>query len=62
MSDEFRALEKTSAGASRPKRRRLVKLPGEQRHVERSDSAIYFARKLEIDKREKRIRAKPHNG
>jgi hypothetical protein len=57
-----RALEKTSANASRPKRRRLVKLPGEKRHVERSDSAIYFAQKLEIDKRERRMKAATRNG
>lgn len=36
--------------------RRMVKLPGEKRHVERSESAVYFARKLEIDKREKRMK------
>ena len=62
MSAEQRALEKTDASASRPKRRRLVKLPGEKRHVERSDSAIYFARKLEIDKLERRMKAATRNG
>jgi hypothetical protein len=62
MSTEQRALEKTDANASRPKRRRLVKLPGEKRHVERSDSAIYFARKLEIDKRERSMKAVTRNG
>ena len=35
--------------------RRLVKLPGEKTHVERSDSAVYIARKLDLDKRERRI-------
>lgn len=58
MSIDNRALEKTNADAVRPKRRRLVKLPGEERHVERSDSAIYFARKLDIDKRERRIKSR----
>jgi hypothetical protein len=58
MPIDNRALEKTNADAVRPKRRRLVKLPGEKRHVERSDSAIYFARKLEIEKRERRAKAR----
>lgn len=56
-----RALEKTDANSARPKRRRL-KLPGEKQHVERSDSAIYFARKLEIDKRGRRMKAASRNG
>lgn len=42
-------------GRRRPGRR-LVRLPGETGHVERSDSAVYLARKLEIDKRERRVR------
>lgn len=60
---EVRDYEKTSA-TKRPalSRRRLVKLPGEKRHIERSDSPIYFAPKLEIDKRERRTRAASRNG
>ncbi|MET4739713.1 hypothetical protein ABIF73_003852 [Bradyrhizobium japonicum] len=60
---EMRDYEKTSA-TKRPasSRRRLVKLPGEKRHIERSDSATYFARKLEIDRRERRMRAASGNG
>jgi hypothetical protein len=58
MSVDTPALEKTNADALRPKRRRLVKLPGEKRHIERSDSAIYFARKLDIEKRERRIKSR----
>ena len=40
----------------------LVKLPGEKKHVERSDSPTYFARKLQIEKMERRARAKSRNG
>lgn len=36
--------------------RRMVKLPGEKGYAERSDSALYIARKLELDKRERRMR------
>ncbi|MER8783364.1 hypothetical protein NKH60_19315 [Mesorhizobium sp. M1006] len=36
--------------------RRMIKLPGEKGHVERSDSAVYIARKLDLDKRERRTR------
>ena len=36
--------------------KRLVRLPGEKRHVERTESAACIARKLELDKRERRIR------
>jgi hypothetical protein len=42
--------------------RRLVKLPGESGHVERSDSAVYLARKLDIDKRERRMKAAARHG
>jgi hypothetical protein len=42
--------------------KRLVKLPGETRHVERAESAIYFASKLEIDRRERRMRQAIRNG
>lgn len=41
-------------GRVRPSKR-MVRLPGETRHVERTDSAINIARKLEIDKRERRL-------
>ena len=58
MSVDTPALEKTNADAVRPKRRRLVKLPGEKRHIERSDSAIYFARKLDLERRERRIKSR----
>lgn len=60
---ETRDYEKTSA-AKRPtsSRRRLVKLPGEKAHVERSDSATYFARKIQVGKMERRARAKSRNG
>ena len=60
---ETRDYEKTSA-KKRPasSRRRLVKLPGEKKHVERSDSPTYFARKLQIEKMERRARAKSRNG
>lgn len=36
--------------------RRMVKLPGERNHVARSDSAVYIARKIVVDKMEKRVR------
>lgn len=60
---ETRSYEKTSA-TKRPasSRRRLVKLPGEKAHVERSDSATYFARKIQISKMERRTKAKLRNG
>jgi hypothetical protein len=58
---ENRAYEKTDTSARRPKGRRMVKLPGEKRHVERSDSATYFARKVDLDKREKRLKALTRN-
>jgi hypothetical protein len=35
--------------------RRLVKLPGKTGYTELADSAIYIARKIDIDKRERRI-------
>jgi hypothetical protein len=35
---------------------RMVKLPGDKGYVERSDSAVYIARKLDLDKRERRMR------
>lgn len=40
--------------------RRKVKLPGESGYVERSDSALYIARKIDLDKRERRVRKPPH--
>jgi hypothetical protein len=60
---EARDYEKTSA-TKRPasSRRRLVKLPGEKGYVERSDSPTYFARKIQVDKMERRARAKSRNG
>ncbi|WP_183097249.1 hypothetical protein [Mesorhizobium sp. YM1C-6-2] len=56
MQAEHREYATTDLKGRRRPTLRLVKLPGEKRHVERSESAIYFARKLQIDKRERRIR------
>lgn len=55
--NERREYATTDIKGRRRPGRRLVKLPGETRHVERSESAIYFARKLDLDKREKRLKA-----
>lgn len=52
---EHREYEK--ADGRKRKGLRLVKLPGETRAVERSESATDIARKLAIAKREKRLKA-----
>jgi hypothetical protein len=56
MQAEHREYATTDAKGRRKPGRRLVKLPGEKGHVERSDSAVYIARKLDLDKRERRMR------
>ncbi|SCB33926.1 hypothetical protein GA0061098_1006181 [Bradyrhizobium shewense] len=54
--------ERTSNAADRKPVRRSVKLPGESRHSECSDSPAVIARKLMQAKREKRLRATQRNG
>lgn len=54
--------ERTSDVADRKPVRRSVKLPGESRHSECSDSPAVIARKLMQEKREKRLRAMRRNG
>lgn len=49
--------ERTSDAADRKPVLRSVKLPGESRHSETSDSPAVIARKLMQAKREKRLRA-----
>ena len=56
MQSEHREYATASLTSRRKPGRRMVKLPGEVRHVERSDSAAYLARKIQIDKMERRIR------
>jgi hypothetical protein len=54
--------ERTSSSADRKAVRRSVKLPGESRHAECSDSPAVIARKIVLAKREKRLRALQRNG
>ena len=54
--------ERTSDAADRKPIRRSVKLPGESRHSECSDSPAVIARKLVQAKREKRLRMARRNG
>jgi len=56
MSVEHREYATTDLKGRRKSAKRLVRLPGEKRHTERAESAVYFARKLELDKRERRVR------
>lgn len=49
--------ERTSSASDRKPVRRSVKLPGESRHSECSDSPAVIARKIMQEKREKRMRA-----
>lgn len=53
---ERREYEK-AAGDTTLKRRQLVKLPGETRHRECSDSAEVIARKIRLNKAERRLRS-----
>lgn len=54
--------ERTSSATDRKPVRRSVKLPGESRHSECSDSPAVIARKITQAKREKRLRATQRNG
>jgi hypothetical protein len=54
--------ERTSDTADRKPVRRSVKLPGESRHSECSDSPAVIARKIIQAKREKRLRVAQRNG
>ena len=54
--------ERTSDVADRKPVRRSVKMPGESRHSECSDSPAVIARKLIQVKREKKLRATRRNG
>ncbi len=56
MQAERREYATADIASRRKPGRRMVKLPGEVRHVERSDSAAYIARKIQVDKMERRIR------
>lgn len=56
MLDQRATYETADLKSRGRKRRRMVKLPGEKVHGERSDSAEFFARKLDLDKRERRIK------
>jgi hypothetical protein len=56
MSSERREYSTVDEKGRRKPGRRMVKLPGEKNHVERSDSAVYIARKIVVDKMEKRVR------
>lgn len=55
MQSERREYEIRPTGSSRPGLR-SVKLPGEQRHTDRSEGAKDIARRLAIAKREKALR------
>lgn len=54
--------ERTSDAADRKPVRRSVKLPGESRHSDCSESPAVIARKIMHEKREKRMRAAKRNG
>lgn len=54
--------ERTCDTADRKPVRRSVKMPGESRHSECSDSPAVIARKLMHAKREKKLRATQRNG
>ncbi|NKM55798.1 hypothetical protein GFL21_14875 [Rhizobium anhuiense] len=54
-SSERREYELRPAGAGR-KGLRSIKLPGERRHVDRSESATDIAKRLAIAKREKQLK------
>ncbi|MGY4428263.1 hypothetical protein ACVWWO_000740 [Bradyrhizobium sp. F1.13.1] len=54
--------ERTSDTADRKPVRRSVKMPGESRHSECSDSPAVIARKLMQAKRERRLKALQRNG
>ena len=56
MQSERRELATADAKGRWKPGQRLVKLPGETKHTVRSESAAAIARRVEIDKREKRIR------
>lgn len=47
----------TATGDTLNKRRKLVRMPGETRHRECSDSAEVIARKIRLDKAERRLRS-----
>ncbi|MBB2720575.1 hypothetical protein EFR00_17530 [Rhizobium sophoriradicis] len=55
MSTERREHEARPSGGGR-KGLRSIKMPGEQRHVERSESATDIARRLAATKREKQMK------
>ena len=57
-----KGVERTSDATDRKPVRRSVKLPGESRHSECSDSPAVIARKLMQAKREKRLRVTQRNG
>lgn len=54
--------ERTSDTADRKPVRRSVKMPGESRYSECSDSPAVIARKLMQAKRERRLKALQRNG
>lgn len=54
--------ERTSSATDRKPVRRSVKLPGENRHSDCSESPAVIARKIMQEKRKKRMRAAQRNG
>lgn len=56
MQNERREYATADAKGRRKPGRRMVKLPGDKSHVERSDSAVLIARRIQVEKMEKRIR------
>jgi hypothetical protein len=56
MQSERREYATADDKGRRKPGRRMVKLPGDKSHVERSDSALLIARRIQVEKMEKRIR------
>jgi len=56
MSSEHCEYATTDMKGRKKSAKRLVRLPGETRHIERAESAVYFAKKLELEKRKRRER------
>ncbi|RVD40392.1 hypothetical protein EN858_21775 [Mesorhizobium sp. M4B.F.Ca.ET.215.01.1.1] len=57
MQLERREIERASSDGRRGPAKRLIKLPGEKRHANRSETAKDIARKIALDKIDKQIKA-----
>ncbi|RUX51437.1 hypothetical protein EOA33_06360 [Mesorhizobium sp. M4A.F.Ca.ET.050.02.1.1] len=54
---EHREIERASSDGRRGPAKRMIKLPGEKRHANRSGAAKDIARQITLDKLDKKIKA-----